>query len=431
MVIRSVKHSLKFMNTEKMYNYASVFQLMCDTQDEILNRCWNTPIDITTKENHYYFDIQKNILNIPAQLPSTIFNNDKLYSRLVNSITNDTMDILRSRTEQRRKQLYILKKLQKEKKECSKLQSYIDRNPLTQPVIKNHTFELSSKNIEFIPTTGEFDYFIRFHSLSEDFEDIYIPIKKTAMDNKFIDDGFELCGGILLSATGIEFRYKKDIPLKTEGIKIGVDPGIKTLLSVSDSKGNNRQSTVLNIENVLEKLCRKKKGSKGYKRAQQERTQLLRLASKEIDLDNVMQMGYEFFNLTGSNSSAKIKKWAYGLLKDIEEQRCEMAGVQFILQDCPYMSQRCQCGWVDKRNRKGKIFQCHKCGHTDDADFNSSTNHAGQENIFDLTDWSPLIRKYKLNSKGFYWYANGIYDEDGCCLIETIRSLESRIPLNV
>ena len=93
------------------------------------------------------------------------------------------------------------------------------------------------------------------------------------------------------------------------------------------------------------------------------------------------------------------------------------------------MSQKCsKCCWVCKSNRKGKIFQCQCCGHTDDADFNAADNHSmGQ--VFDLRGYFRFIKENKLSRNGFYWNANGITDRDGNDLVATIGCLEFPIPM--
>lgn len=85
---------------------------------------------------------------------------------------------------------------------------------------------------------------------------------------------------------------------------------------------------------------------------------------------------------------------------------CQDSGVHYKEQSSPYRSQRCSsCGWVYKKNRKGKVFHCVKCDYIDDADHNASINH--EQELYELAH--GLIN-HKLNSIGFYWLSNGIFD---------------------
>ena len=55
-------------------------------------------------------------------------------------------------------------------------------------------------------------------------------------------------------------------------------------------------------------------------------------------------------------------------------------------------------GWVQKANRKGKMFECRSCGFTTDADFNASCNIA-----LPLVPIGTEVRLAHSNKDGFYW----------------------------
>ena len=424
-IIRTVRHSTKFMNVKKKHRYDLLLDDMAEHRNYIIDYLWNNEIDITTtKNNHYYFNILKNNLNVPSVLPCTKFKNGIFCTRMVSSLVTQSLAIIRSITEDRRKQWYVLKELQRSKENCSKLQSKIDSNPLTQPVVKTNSFELSNKNAVFVRNkdgslfkTKKYDCFIKLWGLGKKYGIIIVPIKLTEMDKKFMEMGGDLLNSFLLTKDCIEFRYKMNIELKTVGITVGCDSGRNTLLSFSD-----RQQTTLDINKLINKKLQKKPGSKGRKKAEVEEKQLINKEVKSIDFSNFKQLNYEHILLQGLGM--KTARWIYGYLENIVEMRCEMEGVLFVTHTSPYMSQRCSsCGWVCKANRKGKIFRCRHCNHADDADINSAINHSGH--LYDLSGLFCSIKENKLSKIGFFWTPNGIYDKDGNCLMETIGSLAS------
>ena len=428
-IIRASRHSTKYMNSGKKQKYLSLLNDCKIYKDYILDELWNNPVDILTENNnHYYFNIKRNHLDIPTQCPCSQFKTDKFCTRLVSAMTTQVMGEIQAKTKPRKKQLFVLKNLQQNHKPCRKLQSKIDRHPLIKPTIKSNSLELSSKNAVIVTddedgyyNTSEFDCFVKLQCLGDSYGHIIIPIKFTAMDKKFIELGGKLLGSFLFSEDFIDFRYEFEIPKKEEGIVVGCDPGYNVLLTFSDG-----QTTKLCIKNVIEKKCIKRKGSGAYKRAQIEQQNLIDKAVKDIDLSNIREIRYEMLCFSGVSHNKKIAKWTYGYLKDVMKEKCEMTGVLFVLQDSPYMSQRCsKCGWVCSSNRKGSIFLCKHCHHADNADFNAATNH-GQGQLFDLRNWFWTIKENKLSKTGFFWNSSGIYDISGNCLMEIIRSLASR-----
>ena len=104
-----------------------------------------------------------------------------------------------------------------------------------------------------------------------------------------------------------------------------------------------------------------------------------------------------------------MSHWCNPLIRDKIIKNCEETGVLVTEQFSFYRSQRCNsCGWVQKSNRKGKIFKCQCCGHKDDSDVNAAKNHLSV-----LPDLPPFLLKQKLNIKGFFWNSKGIYDTAG------------------
>ena len=71
----------------------------------------------------------------------------------------------------------------------------------------------------------------------------------------------------------------------------------------------------------------------------------------------------------------RLSHWLYAKVRNWLKQYCEMQGIKIMLVNPAYTSQYCPfCNNWDKRNRKGKVFQCRTCGLTEDANTHASKN---------------------------------------------------------
>src|SRR5262249_17527972 len=67
--------------------------------------------------------------------------------------------------------------------------------------------------------------------------------------------------------------------------------------------------------------------------------------------------------------SRRVSYWSRSTLKDRFEFKASAAGCRREQVNPAYTSQTCpECGYLEKSNRKGDVFQCQKCGHRGDAD---------------------------------------------------------------
>ena len=89
-------------------------------------------------------------------------------------------------------------------------------------------------------------------------------------------------------------------------------------------------------------------------------------------------------NLKHINSRTMVRKsermkrlsWSFNQLRSFTDYKASLAGVEVILVDSHYTSQRChECGCIDKKNRKTQeVFCCIRCGHYNNADVNAAKN---------------------------------------------------------
>lgn len=102
-------------------------------------------------------------------------------------------------------------------------------------------------------------------------------------------------------------------------------------------------------------------------------------------------------DLTGINkNNVFLKNWSYFDLQQKIKYKAEEVGINVIMIDPKYTSQRCnKCGHIDRDNRPNqKTFKCTKCGLTTNADFNAAKNIAteGIETIIKDTK-EELVKK--------------------------------------
>jgi len=127
---------------------------------------------------------------------------------------------------------------------------------------------------------------------------------------------------------------------------------------------------------------------------------------KKVKLEDNSRLHYKNYK------GRKLAHNSWSLIKEKLQQRLSETGVQLQLVSCSYRSQRCRCcGWVQKDNRRKKLFYCLNCGHNDDADHNSSWNQ-----LVDLPHLGEKFRKKKMNIDGFFWLPDGLSNKEGQAL---------------
>ena len=158
-------------------------------------------------------------------------------------------------------------------------------------------------------------------------------------------------------------------------------------------------------------MSRRKKGSKGFKRAQDHRKNFVEWSINQLDLSGIKEMRLEEIKNIRykTSSSRKMSHWCNTLIRDKLLSRCEDKEVLCVLQSSTYRSQRCsQCGLVRKSHRKKKVYSCKNCGLELDADHNASLNHQ-----HDLPDVPYDLRRLNLNRSGFFWNSEGFFSLTG------------------
>ena len=265
--------------------------------------------------------------------------------------------------------------------------------------------------------TKEFDEFIKlnlpwFKSNKRLAETINIPIKYHKHSNKFNGWTRRNVVKFLAKTNSINLVWEKEAKEKPKTINapIGIDIGYKKLISDSNGEFYGREE----LQKVYHKISKKKRGSKAYKRALAERTNLTNRFVNEFNYKNdfdclviedlkSVKANKSFKNLSKrkqlkTNKFVKTKSnnllqyWSYRTVIDKLERLSEEEGFRLIKVQPAYTSQTCSnCGSCNEENRKGENFHCKDCGMEMDADTNAARN------ILMLGAYSLQSTKNKLN----------------------------------
>lgn len=212
--------------------------------------------------------------------------------------------------------------------------------------------------------------------------------------------------GIRLTNKSVTFMFElKEPPKKKTGTTVGIDIGQTTLLSCSNGYTSVPDKHGWDLVSITEKMCRKKKGSKAFKRAEQHRTNYINWSINRLNLRDVKEVRVERIKhmRKGRRTSRRLSHWTYTGIFSKLESKCLEQGVLVTKISPTYTSKRCsECGWTRRNNRKGKLFKCGVCGQSMDADLNASRNI--------VSDLKPIQFKERqqLNIKdGFFWLVAG------------------------
>jgi len=385
-MIRSSKLSTKFSNKEKKQNLILF-------------------IDEYKKVTQFFIDLLWNESGIPKLLPKEITNKATtwLSARAIQCAAKQASGIIRGTKKKNKERQYVYEKLIEKRlfKKAKKLKSFITKNE--KPNIKYLNPELDSR---FVKTNFEnktsFDIWLIFSSLGNKLK-IEIPLKKTKHFNSL---NGKIKTGIRLNAKHVTFMFESEVKKKVKGNTIGLDIGINSVATTSNGQFKEKNEHGWTFKKIINKLNRKKKGSKGYNKIQQQRTNFINWNINQLNLKNVKTLKLEKIKNVrkGKRTSKFLNRWTYSEIKSKLELTCEKLGVQVEYVSPTYTSQRCSsCGWVRRGNRKGKEFTCNQCFNTMDADVNAACNIAA--NLRPIGTKERLLHK---NRTGFYWDEVGI-----------------------
>ena len=402
-MIRSSAHSLKFANNGKREGVMVFLGEYHRLLQEIVNDAWSNGIP------GYDFDISENQLCAPSYLPSDYLKTfDSWFTaRMKQCVGKQACAMLKTSVKKRSKQLWMLKKLQREGKDARRLQSKIDRQALVRPSATFAKAELDPRFIDFQTDSAEFDMFVRIKTIGDGLV-LRLPVRETKPSKKWKRKGARK-NSIRLSEDTLWFIYEVPDIHKHSGKTVGCDQGYKTVATLSDGQFTGPCPHGHTLETIQSKLSRCKKGSKGFERAQEHRENYIHWSLNQLDWSDIGEVRFEKVRRLryGHRTSRQMSHWAYSIIREKVESLSETEGFVFKEVENAFRSQRCQCGRVRKANRKGKTFKCDRCGFAADADMNAASNLA--LDLYEIPYW---VRQSKINRQGFYWQEDGLFDDD-------------------
>ena len=177
---------------------------------------------------------------------------------------------------------------------------------------------------------------------------------------------------------------------------VGLDLGIKKLITLSDSNTFDNNKYVLKYEKQIKRyqrsLSRKEKGSKNYYKCKQKLATIyskLKNARKYYLHEVTKKITDDYDIITCEKLNTKDMIMKKKLSKSITdasfseiirqlEYKCKYKGKIFYQCSAYYpSSQECnRCGHIDKlyKNINERTYRCSKCGNTLDRDLNASIN---------------------------------------------------------
>ena len=371
------------------------------------NAHWRQDLDSFVEEytrvTKLFVDILWEMKKFPSKLPKPItsqITDSWLTARALQCSGKQAAGIVKGTRKKHEQRIWKLKQLQRQKQNTSKLQRVIDRTKMTKPELKRVCPELDSRfvTIEWGSATS-FDGWLKLNCLGRKME-IHLPIKKTKHFLEMESRGI-LKSGCRISHSWVAFNFEIPDPEPiAKGSTIGIDIGLLDCWTSSDGQKSQRDKDNWNLEQINYRLARRKKGSKGFARAQAHRTNYVNWSLNRLNLDNVQQINIENIKhiRKGKRVSRKLSSWTYTEIFDKLDSLGATSGVQVNRVNPAFTSQRCsECGWTRRVNRDGKAFRCRACGFTADADWNASRNIA----LGLPTPWAE--RRDRKNIQGFFW----------------------------
>lgn len=380
-MIRTTQHTLKFITKHKREKLDMLFGEYQRIVNEYIQYYWRT----TNLKNN-------------ARSEDYIVVDSWLMGKTRRCAYKQAIQIIRSVKDKQNKLVYkqykrVYSKAMKRNKnwnickqkfsEWSKGKVFRDRTKI--PHFNGNSIELTETVCKVYTTTEikEFDLIIRLGSIWGNRESILLPTKKHKHLNKLLDQGFELRKSIRLRRINGNYYVnlylqKEDTQLIQEGNVIGIDSGIKKLITTS-----NGEYLGTGIETIIKKYKRRKQGSTNSKKTIQEIKNYIGNTVNKLDLNNTKTVVLEDLHPSKMMINKKIRKefrktlskWNQNLLLERIRNKCEVNRVELAFVNPAYTSQKCSlCGEIHKESRKGELYQCVNCGASIDADYNAALN---------------------------------------------------------
>ena len=383
--IRSSKLSIKFGNTNKIQKLDTIRQEYFRVMKEFIITLWDM--------DHVPKFISKEITSQP---------NTFLSARMRQCAAKQASGIVRGTKKKQEKREYVLGTLKPGSQEHKRLKTKIETVKMSCPVPENVNMEIDSRFVK-IEMDGDttFDVWITLGSIGNKIK-IALPLKATKHVRNMMSKGGTLLNSIRIEKDKVVLFFEMEQKENGGTETIGIDIGQSTLLSCSNGQLSNPCHHGHDMKSINDKMSRKKKGSKGFERAQAHRDNYINMTVKRLNFDSVKEIRIENIKnlFKGKVTNRTLSHWNYAAIFSKLLLHCESQGVLVTRVNPTYTSKRCSgCGWTKNSNRKGKIFNCVHCGNAMDADLNAAQNIA-------IVDLEPIgyHQRHKVDVKrGFFW----------------------------
>lgn len=230
---------------------------------------------------------------------------------------------------------------------------------------------------------------------------IYIPVEKTSFYSESMDRGKECSVTQLhLNQDGklvIHRVVQKDsVPLRQEGKDIGIDWGLKNLITTSEGQLlglslypwlKERDQELLELTRSLQRQGIKPRSSRRYRALnhrikQYVKNEVGRVLNRLAEQD-IRSITCEDLDFRGRGLSRRLRVIVSRAGRSVFKQKLadltESHGIEVHKVNPAYTSKQCSgCGLVADKQRKGSSFQCLHCGKTLHADVNAAKNIIGR-----------------------------------------------------
>jgi hypothetical protein len=215
-MVRSSKHSLRFINAEKLNKYSEFISEYRRVAYLYLDYLWNNGWNWKSKDKQFVLDIINDKLDHPRWINKEI--NEKinlqttLSARALSCCITQVCGVIGSSLEKRRRILYRISKLKSENKPTFNLEKKLQ--PIVKPYILNINPELSSNCCDFQLGSKFFNGFFQLKSIGKSFGKIRIPIKFHKGSNKW-NSKCKMMTSFSLSNKNLTIRWE-NIPEKDQ-----------------------------------------------------------------------------------------------------------------------------------------------------------------------------------------------------------------------
>ena len=263
-MIRTSKFTTKFSNPNKLVKLNTLVDQYKDVVADFVNDLWNN-LDATFES--------------PRMLSTKLYHKHGLSQRLIKCAATQACGIIRAVTEKKRKLIWVINKLKNE--DTTWLQEKLNNTIIAKPIVKdNFKCEINSICCDLKIRQGFWFLQLKCLGITTKFR---LPLKLHKQANKWINQG-EILNSFLISKDKIEIRFEIEPSLKETGTALGADQGIITCLTLSDGQITKNDNHGWNLSKILNKICKKKKGSKNFRDAQRHRKNYINWSINQLNL---------------------------------------------------------------------------------------------------------------------------------------------------